>query len=117
VLQIVIEVQIVSSMIAGGDAVALSTWHDWTVPAGPHRVTVLSRVIVVSTVHVLYIVVMVNCTVAEIRNVALTKSVVTAGVLLWNEHDALMTAALIAVMVPGHSNGAQTMPVVSAWKQ
>lgn len=114
VLQIVTVVQTVPSMIAGGVQEALSTVQLCTVPVGPHSVTVLSRVTVVDAVQLVTVVVMVKSTVAEIRKVALMKSVVAAGVLLWKLHVALVTAQLMPVTVPAHVNGAHTAPVVSA---
>jgi hypothetical protein len=72
VLQIVTVVQIVPLTTAGGAHEALSTVQLWAVPTGPHRVTVLSMVTLVAVVQVATLVVMVNSTVAVIRNVALT---------------------------------------------
>ena len=110
-------VQTVPSTMAGGAQDPLSTVQDCTVPAGPQRVTVFSSVTLVDAVHVVTVVVIVKSTVAEIRNVALMKSVVTAGVLLWKLHVAPVTAQLIPVTVPVHTKGVQIVPLVSAWKQ
>lgn len=117
VVQIVTVVQMVPSTMAGGAQDALSTVQACTVPVGPQRVTVFSRVTLAVAVHVVTVVVMVNCTVAEIRKVALTKSVDTAGVLLWKLHVALVTAQLMPVTVPVQVKGVQIVLLVSAWKQ
>ncbi len=72
VVQIVTMVQIWLLTSAGGAQEALRTEQACVVPTGPQRVTVLSIVTLAVVVQVVMLVVMVNSTVAVMRNVAFT---------------------------------------------